>query len=369
MTVHMPPPPSTPRMVAAPHTRTVFTVSRTMLTVIAALTPATLLGLYQFGWPAIFLFLTTLVAAWVFEVVCLWVAGKPVMLFARDGSAVLTGWLVAMTLPPYAPWWVGVIGSGIAIVIGKHLFGGLGQNLFNPAMVARAMLVIALPVQMTTWVAPMGLPHGPDFWQGLAITFAGAMEYDVLASASTLSAVKSQLGAGATMAEITPGLAGLQDRLMGHVAGSLGETGMALLALGGLALVGLRIITLAIPLSLLGTLAGLSALFWLIAPDRYPAPLLHLTSGSVMLCAFFIATDYVTSPVSTLGRVIYGAGIGALIFVIRSWGSFPEGVAFAVLLMNACTPLIETYVRPRVFGRTRSGKPLPLAKAGKGGRK
>lgn len=366
MTAHLPP----PRIAAAPHTRTVFTVPRTMLTVIAALTPATLLGLYQFGWPAIFLFAVTLAAAWLFEIACLWVAGKPLAMFARDGSALLSGWLVAMTLPPYAPWWVGVIGAGIAIVIGKHLFGGLGQNLFNPAMVARAMLVIALPVQMTTWVAPVGLLQGPGPWQGLAITFAGAMDYDVLASASTLSAVKSQLGAGAAMADIAPALAGLQDRLLGHVAGSLGETGTLLLALGGLVLVALRIITLAIPLSLLGTLSALSALFWLIAPNRYPSPLLHLTSGSVMLCAFFIATDYVTSPVSAAGKMIYGAGIGALVFVIRSWGSFPEGVAFAVLLMNACTPLIETYVRPRVFGRTRSGKPLPLVSGtGPGGRR
>lgn len=351
-----------PRLAAAPHTRTVFTVSRTMITVIAALAPATGFGLYQFGWPAIFLFAVTLAAAWGFEVLSLWVAGKPLGLFARDGSALLSGWLVAMTLPPYAPWWVGVIGAGIAIVIGKHLFGGLGQNLFNPAMVARAMLVIALPVQMTTWVAPMGLPQGPDFLHALAITFAGATDYDVLASASTLSAVKSHLGAGASMADILPALPNLQARLWGHAPGSLGETGTVLLALGGLVLVALRIITLVIPLAVLGTLGALSALASLLAPEHFAPPLLHLTSGSVMLCAFFIATDYVTSPVSSAGKLIYGVGIGALIFVIRSWGSFPEGVAFAVLLMNACTPLIETYVRPRVFGRTRAGKPLPLAK-------
>ncbi|SOB98400.1 electron transport complex protein RnfD [Rhodobacter sp. JA431] len=349
-------------LLAAPHTHTVFTVNRTMLAVVLALTPATVFGLYQFGWPAIFLFITTVASAYLFEILSLWVAGKPIGPFARDGSALLSGWLVAMTLPPYAPWWVGVIGSGIAIVIAKHMFGGLGQNLFNPAMVARAMLLIALPVHMTTWVPPVGLFEGPGFVHSLAITFAGSSEYDAISSASTLSHIKSQLGAGASMGAITPDLADLKARLIGLVPGSMGETSTLLLLAGGLALVFMRIITLAIPLSVLGTIAGLSFIASTLAPDTFAPPILHLTAGSTMLCAFFIATDYVTSPVSALGKVIYGIGIGALIFVIRTWGSFPEGVAFAVLLMNSCTPLIETYVRPRVFGRTRTGKPLPIAK-------
>ena len=349
-----------PVLLSAPHTHTVFTVSRTMLMVMAALAPATGLGLYEFGWPAVFLFLVTVAAACLFEALCLRIAGRPVAPFLRDGSAALTGWLVAMTLPPYAPWWVGVLGAGIAIVIAKHLFGGLGQNLFNPAMVARAMLLIALPVQMTTWVAPAGLIDGPGFVPSLAITFLGAPEYDAISSASTLSHVKSQLNAGAGMAQILGGVPDLRARLLGAVPGSMGETGTLLLLLGGLALLVTRIITLVIPISVLGTITLLSGAFWLMAPERFPPPLLHLTSGATILCAFFIATDYVTSPVSAAGKALYGAGIGALIFVIRSWGSFPEGVAFAVLLMNACTPLIETYVRPRVFGRTRTGKPLPL---------
>ncbi|SIS82024.1 RnfABCDGE type electron transport complex subunit D [Phaeovulum vinaykumarii] len=352
-----------PMLASGPHTHTRFTVSRTMLTVSVALAPATLFGLYQFGWPAIFLFLVTVISAWVFEVACLWIAGKPIGPFARDGSAILTGWLVAMTLPPYAPWWVGMLGAGIAIIIAKHMFGGLGQNLFNPAMVARAMLLVALPVHMTTWVPPVGILDGPDIWQALAITFAGSQEYDVVSSASTLSHMKSQLGAGATMSEIMPGLADLEARMIGLVPGSLGETSTGLLLLGGLLLVGMRIITPVIPLAVLGTIAGLAALTSFVAPDRYAPPILHLTAGSTMLCAFFIATDYVTSPVTAAGKLIYGVAIGALVFVIRTWGAFPEGVAFAVLLMNACTPLIETYVRPRVFGRTRTGKPLPVKKS------
>lgn len=348
-----------PLLISGPHTHSAFTVSRTMVTVMAALAPATGMGFYQFGWPAILLFLVTLLAALAFEVACLAVARRPVLPFASDGSALLTGWLVAMTLPPWAPWWVGVTGSGIAIVIGKHVYGGLGKNLFNPAMVARAMLLIALPVQMTTWVAPMGFAAGPDLPHALAITFGGA-QFDALSSASTLSHVKSQLDAGAPMGEIVAALPDLRARLTGAVPGSMGETSAILLLAGGLLLVALRIITLVIPLSVLGALGGLATAAWLIDPGHFPPPLMHLTSGATMLCAVFIATDYVTSPISGAGKIIYGAGIGTLVFVIRSWGSFPEGVAFAVMMMNACTPLIETYVRPRIFGRTRTGKPLKL---------
>jgi len=353
-----------PMPISGPHTHTLFTVSRTMLMVVAALTPATAFGLYEFGWPAIFLFVTTVFSAWVFEVACLTIAGKPIWPFATDGSAILSGWLVAMTLPPYAPWWVGVIGAFVAIVIAKHLYGGLGQNLFNPAMVARALLVVALPVQMTIWVDPVGLMNGPSFLHGLSITFLGSQEFDAVSSASTLSHIKSQIGAGATMGEIVPQLADLKARMIGLVPGSLGETSTGLLLLGGLMLVATRIITPTVPLAFLGTLAGLAAICSFLAPDRFAPPILHLTSGSTMLCAFFIATDYVTSPVSAAGKFLYGMGIGLLVFVIRTFGAFPEGVAFAVLLMNAVTPLIETYIRPRIFGRTRTGKPLAVATSG-----
>ncbi|WP_444455802.1 RnfABCDGE type electron transport complex subunit D [Rhodobacter capsulatus] len=358
-----------PMPISGPHTHTLFTVSRTMLMVVAALTPATAFGLWEFGWPAIFLFVTTVVSAWTFEVACLKIAGKPIWPFATDGSAILSGWLVAMTLPPYAPWWVGVIGAFVAIVIAKHLYGGLGQNLFNPAMVARALLVVALPVHMTTWVDPVGLMNGPSFLHGLSITFLGSQEFDAVSSASTLSHIKSQIGAGATMSQIMPQLADLKARMIGLVPGSLGETSTGLLLLGGLMLVLTRIITPTIPIAFLGTLACLAAICSFLAPDRFAPPILHLTSGSTMLCAFFIATDYVTSPVTAAGKWVYGIGIGTLVFVIRTFGAFPEGVAFAVLLMNSVTPLIETYIRPRIFGRSRTGKPLGAGKPAKGAQK
>jgi len=352
-----------PLLASAPHTHSRFNVSRTMIAVMVCLSPATAFGLYHFGWPAIFLFLVTIAASLLFEVLSLAIAGKPIFRFATDGSAVLTGWILALTLPPWAPWWVGVTGAAIAIVIGKHVFGGLGQNLFNPAMVARAMLLVALPVEMTTWVAPLVGPDGhtgPGFLESLAITFGGGAQFDAVSSASALSQVKSQLDAGLPMERILAQMGSLQDQFYGFVPGSLGETSALLLLAGGLCLILLRIITVVIPLSVLGSVFLLAGAAWLIAPDQFPPPQFHLVSGSVMFCAFFIATDYVTSPVTGMGKMIYGIGIGALIFVIRSWGAFPEGVAFAVLLMNACTPLIDEYVRPRIFGRTRSGKPLDL---------
>lgn len=349
-----------PILAAAPHTHSMFTISRTMIAVMVALTPATAFGLALFGWPAVYLFLVTVAAALVFEILCLWIAGQPIWRFATDGSAVLTGWLVAMTLPPWAPWWIGVIGAGVAIVLGKHVFGGLGQNLFNPAMVARAVLLVALPVHMTVWPAPMGLMAGPDAVQSLAITFGTGAAIDAVSSASTLAAVQSGLDAGQSMAAILAETDGLRAQFYGTAAGSLGETSALLLLAGGLLLILMRIITVVIPLTVLGALFLCASAAWAWDPASHPPPLLHLASGSAVLCAFFIATDYVTSPITALGKAIYGASIGVLIFVIRTWGAFPEGVAFAVLLMNACTPLIDIYVRPRIFGRTRRGKPMEI---------
>lgn len=350
----------TARLISSgPHTHSMFTVSRTMMAVMVCLSPATAYGLYQFGLPAAFLFAVTLVSALGFEILCLALADRPVRRFATDGSALLTGWLVAMSLPPWAPWWIGVIGAGTAIVLGKHVFGGLGQNLFNPAMVARAVLLVALPVQMTTWVAPLG-HDGPGLQQALAITFGAAPAFDAVSSASLLGDVQSLLDAGQTLEPLNTSAALLHDQFFGGVPGSLGETSAFLLLIGGICLVLLRIITPVVPLTVLGSLALLSGVAYLLDPAHFPAPLLHLSTGATMLCAFFIATDYVTAPVTALGKAIYGIGIGSFIFIIRTWGAFPEGVAFAVLLMNACAPLIDTWCRPRIFGRTRAGAPLEL---------
>ncbi|MBK1721789.1 RnfABCDGE type electron transport complex subunit D [Thiocystis violacea] len=352
----------TPAAQAGPFAHEPVSISRTMGLVMLALLPATVFGLWQFGWPAIYLFAATIASALVFEAMSLRVAGKPVRPFLLDGSALLTGWLLAMTLPPWAPWWIGVVGSFMAIVIAKQVFGGIGQNLFNPAMVARVALLIAFPLEMTSFVVPTPLfsAEAPGLLQGLAITFGG-QGFDAFSGATVLGHVRTELGQGHELSVILPGLFGPLSGALGTVAGSLGETSALLLLLGGLLLLYKRIITWHIPLAMLATVAILATLLHLYDPERYAGALYHLVSGATLLGAFFIATDLVTSPVSARGQILFGVGCGLLVYVIRTWTSYPEGVAFAVMLMNACTPLIDHYVKPRIYGRDRKGSPIEYA--------
>lgn len=352
---------SPPALVSGPFLKQGPSISRIMALVMIALTPATLFGLFQFGWPAINLFMVTILAAILSEAACLMVMNRPVRTTLGDGSAVLTGWLLAMTLPPWAPWWIGALGSMFAIVLAKQMFGGLGQNLFNPAMVARVVLLISFPAEMTYFISPHPL-IGPDtitFMDGLAITFGyGAPAVDAVSSASVLGYIKTEIGRGVAWTDAFKSALDLQALTIGTKPGSLGETSAPLLLLGGLLLLGTRIITWHIPAALLGAIALLATLFNIIDPARYPDLWVHLLSGATLLGAFFIATDLVTSPVSPLGKIVFGAGCGVLIYIIRTWAGYPEGVAFAVLLMNAATPLIDRYLKPRIYGRTRRGKPL-----------
>lgn len=349
----------TPRF-SSPHAHGPADVTRTMLWVLAAMTPTTLYGFYLFGWPAIFLFTVTVASAAVAEAAALAFAGRPVAPFLRDGSAMVSGWIVALTLPPWAPWWIGVLAGLIAIVLGKQVFGGLGQNIFNPAMVARVMLLISFPVELTAFLSPQPLfsASAPGLVEGFKITFGSGAGYDAVSSASILGHVRTQLHEGAAL---DAALAGFYDPLamfIGHVPGSLGETSKLLILLGGLALLWKRIITWHIPVAMTVGLIAVASGMHLWDPNRHAGPLFHLLSGTFLFGAFFIATDYVTAPVSSRGRLIFGAGCGVLTYVIRTWSAYPEGLGFAVLLMNATTPLIDRYVHPRIFGRTRSGDPL-----------
>jgi electron transport complex protein RnfD len=345
-------------VISGPYAHEKASVRRTMGLVMAALIPATALGLYLFGWPAIFLFVTTLVAVLIFEAASLAIAGKPVRAFVTDGSALLTGWLLALSLPPTAPWWIAVVGAAIAIIVGKQIFGGLGQNIFNPAMVARVALLISFPLEMTSYIAPMPLMSdlAPSFAESLTAFFSSGGSVDAVSGASILGHLKTELGRGADMTEALTGQPGLAMLGMGQMPGSLGETSALLLALGGIFLIVMRIISWRIPLALLATLAVLAALFHFVNPAHYPGPAIHLLSGASMLGAFFIATDPVTSPVSARGQILFGVGCGALVYIIRTWAGYPEGMAFAILLMNAATPLIDRYMRPRIFGHKRAGK-------------
>ncbi|WP_426415217.1 RnfABCDGE type electron transport complex subunit D [Aestuariirhabdus sp. LZHN29] len=352
-------------LLSGPHTLARNSVSRTMLTVMLALVPATVWGLYLFGWPAINLFVVTLVAALLCEAACLYLAGKPIRLTLWDGSALLTAWLLAMSLPPWAPWWIGALGSVIAILVGKQVFGGIGHNLFNPAMVARVALLISFPLQMTLWTSPAPLFSGsaPGFVEGLAISF-GAVSVDAYSGASLLGTVKTEFTLGHELSQILPEGIDRWQRVLGTHHGSLGETSALLLALGGVGLIACGIISWTIPCAMLGTVALMALLFSSIDPARYPGVEYHLLSGALMLAAFFIATDLVTSPNTVSGQLLFGAGCGALVYIIRTWGGYPEGVAFAVLLMNGLVPLIDHYLKPRIYGRDRSGRPLGAEAAG-----
>ncbi|WP_295009482.1 RnfABCDGE type electron transport complex subunit D [uncultured Dechloromonas sp.] len=348
--------------VAAPHTTTSNSPGRIMALVMLALAPATLYGFWLYGWPAFYLWLITVAAAMLGEGFCLRLMNRNAMPVLHDGSAILTGWLLAVSLPPWAPWWIGVFGGLFATTLGKQAFGGIGQNLFNPAMVARVALLISFPVQMTAWVAPLPLfsAGAPGPLEGLLIVLRGVPPaFDAVTSATMLGFAKTELSRGINLFESlqqAPALSWLGSR-----PGSLGETAAWLIAAGGVAMMFLRIITWHIPLAMLVGIALPAAILHAVDPARYLDMGAHVLSGGAMLGAFFIATDYVTSPNAPRGQLIFGFGCGVLTWVIRTWAGYPEGIAFAVLLMNSLTPIIDTYFKPRIYGRDRKGTPLPTA--------
>ncbi len=346
---------------SGPFTHGASNVQKTMYTVLLALLPATAFNAYLFGWPALLLFVVTVGACVVIEAGCLILADQP-MKAAFDGSAVLTGWLLAMSLPPWAPWWIGALGAVFAIALAKHTFGGLGQNMFNPAMVARVALLVSFPVVMTAWVLPHPLfsASAPGLGDALAITFGGQMP-DSVSAASALGYVKTELSRGIPVTQSMAHVPDLMDMALGFRAGSMGETSAILILAGGLFLMARRIISWHTPLGVMGGLFLMGTLFHAIDPARYTDGMFHVMSGATFLGAFFIATDYVTSPVSKKGQLVFGAGVGVLTWVIRTYAGYPEGMAFAILLMNSLTPIIDQYTRPRAFGRTLKGEPLPLA--------
>jgi electron transport complex protein RnfD len=338
-------------------------VSFIMWQVMLALLPATVFGIWCFGWPALNLFIITVSSAVLFEVICIRMARRVAKPVIMDGSALLTGWLLAMTLPAWSPWWIGVTGSGLAIILGKQVYGGLGQNLFNPAILARVALLISFPIEMTTWanVSPLFFSQSPGIAESWRITFMGLDSIDAVTGATTLGYIKTEFSQNHLLVDILKDYSGLRN-FIGWTRGSLGETSTILLALGGVWLIRQGIIQWYIPISLLLTVAGLASVFHMIDGQHYISPMIHLNSGAMMCVAFFIATDYVTSPNTPTGQLVFGIGCGVLVFVIRTWGAYPEGAGFAVLLMNAATPLIDHYIRPRIYGRDRKGRPLEIPK-------
>lgn len=305
-----------------PHSHSGVSTPRLMVAVLLALCPATLLALAMFGLPALLLWFSCCASAVATEALCLRLANRP-LTAVFDGSALLTGWLLALSLPPACSPLVGGFGAFCAIALAKQVYGGLGHNLFNPAMAARVLLLISFPVAMTDWSLPN--PAVSQWLGSDAIT-------------------------GATPLGLNPPSYPLWTLWLGTHGGSLGETSSLLLLLGGLVLIGRRLIAWDTPLAVILGAALPAAIGHLLAPADFVGPLPTLFSGGLLLCAFFIATDPVTSPVTRSGRLLFGAGIGLLTWLIRQFGNTPEGVAFAVVVFNAITPLIDLWLKPQPFG-------------------
>ena len=321
---------------AAPHVHSNDSVRRNMVNVLIALLPAFAVSLAAFGWGALIVSATSVVSCVLFE----WLIAKFILKqkpTLGDCSAVLTGLLLAFNLPSNLPLWVVVIGALVAIGVGKMSFGGLGQNPFNPALVGRVFLLISFPVQMTTWPRPLG--------------FSSAMPFvDAETGATPLAIMKNAIKGGD--ASLLNELPDLWHLAAGYLGGSFGEISAIALVIGGIYLLCTKTITWHIPVSIIATVAAFSAILWLCIPGA-AAPQYHLLTGGLMLGAIFMATDYVTSPMTPLGQIIYGIGIGIIVVVIRTWGAYPEGMSFAILIMNAVTPLLNMYLRPRRFGEQK----------------
>jgi len=337
----------------APHTPPGTRVSGVMLEVILALTPGIAAYLVFFG-PAILVQMALATAAAIaFEALALWLRGQAPRPFLTDFSAVLAAMLYALCLPPLMPWWGALVGMFFAIIVAKHLYGGLGHNVFNPAMVGYVIMIISFPRLATAWTAPTALATHPlSFAQELNLIFSGALptdlHWDAISQATALDTIKTLSGRLYTMEEIrqNPVFSGIGAYGWDWIAGGY--------LLGGLWLAGRRIIPWQIPAAMLGSTLLITTPFNWMDPSVHPSPLFHLFSGGMMLGAFFIATDPVTGAATPRGRILFAAGVAVLTLTIRRWGGYPDGIAFAVLLMNIAAPLIDRFTPPRVYGHDRA---------------
>lgn len=342
-------------MLSSPFIARPLSVDRIMRRVLYALLPGIVLYVWYFG-PAILMSIALAVsAALATEALMLKLRERPLRPFLSDYSALLTGVLIALSIPPLAPWWLPVVGAAFAIAVAKHLYGGLGSNPFNPAMIGYAVLIISFPQEMTQWLSPQGVGQSVlSFGQQLHYIFSGilpaGMQLDALTMSTPLDTLKTQLHLGMTVSDIR------DLPIYGRLAGKGSEMVAAGFALGGLYLLMARIIPWQLPVAFLGTLFALSGVFNLIDPTHYAPPLFHWFSGAAMIGAFFILTDPITSPTTARGRIVFGIGAGILTFLIRAYGGFPDGVAFATILMNMCVPLIDAWTQPRIFGKKKEDK-------------
>ena len=309
----------------SPHVHGEQSTARLMLDVVIALLPALIVSTWVFGGRVLAVTAVSVLACVAFEyLIQRFLLRGP--LTVTNWSAIVTGLLLAFNLPVSIPLWMVTVGAAVAIGVGKMTFGGLGKNPFNPALVGRVFLLLSFPVAMTTFPA-----------------------VNAATGATPLSAVKGMLASGMSVPEVMR-MVEWSDLWLGFRSGSFGEVSALALLLGFVWLLYRRVITWHIPVAVLGSVAVFTGVLWLCAPDRFMGPLFHLLTGGVLLGAIYMATDYVTSPMTARGMVIYGIGIGVITVLIRLWGQYPEGMSFAILIMNAFVPLIDKYVRPRRFG-------------------
>nr|WP_318381861.1 electron transport complex subunit RsxD [uncultured Enterobacter sp.] len=345
------------RIASSPYTHNQRQTSRIMLLVLLAAVPGIAVQCWFFGWGTLLQILLAAASALAAEAVILKLRKQNVTAILADNSALLTGLLLAISIPPFAPWWMVVLGTLFAVIIAKQLYGGLGHNPFNPAMIGYVVLLISFPVQMTSWLPPQEIAaHVPGFMDAVQVIFSGhttsggdmttlRMGIDGISQATPLDTFKTSIRAGHSVDQILT-----SPIYSGALAGVGWQwVNLAYLA-GGLFMLWKKTIRWHIPVSFLLTLAVCATLGWLVSPQSLASPQIHLLSGATMLGAFFILTDPVTASTTNKGRLIFGALAGLLVWLIRSFGGYPDGVAFAVLLANITVPLIDYYTRPRVYG-------------------
>ncbi|HKJ42934.1 MAG TPA: RnfABCDGE type electron transport complex subunit D [Sunxiuqinia sp.] len=315
----------------SPHVHTSESVNKIMYRVILALMPALVWSVFMFGWEAIRVTLLAVAACMSIEFAIqkYLLKTEPQIM---DGSAALTGILLAFNVPATLPAWMIIAGALVAIGVGKLSFGGLGNNPFNPALVGRVFLLISFPVNMTSWPVSQHV------------------NVDALTTATPLGLLKEGIQNGQSVSEILPHLPHNMDMLYGNMSGSLGEISAIFLLLGFAYMLWKKVITWHIPVFVLGTIFVFQGALWVINPDKYIEPIFHLLTGGAMLGAIFMATDMVTSPMTVKGQLVFGIGIGVITVLIRNFGAYPEGISFAILIMNGFTPLINAYIKPKRFG-------------------
>ena len=323
-----------------------------MIQLSLALFPAIIALVYYFGTGVLINIVLAIVVALASEALMLNLRQRPIKPYLSDGSALVTALLIAVSLPPLSPWWLTTVGTLFAIIFAKHLYGGLGYNPFNPAMVAYVLLLISFPVEMTSWLPITSLAESQvSFSSALQIIFTEQMpqhlSYDAISAATPLDMMKTQIGLLQTPSEI------MENPVFSRFSGEGWQWVNFWFAIGGIFLIYRKIISWHIPVAVIVSLATIAFITWLISPETTASPLFHLFSGATMIGAFFIATDPVSGATTIKGRLIFGAGIGLLTYVIRVWGGYPDGIAFAVILMNMLVPLIDYYTQPRVYGANK----------------